>query len=236
MDISRHDILKAAQYSMDIYKGLAGPDVYPFDKSNIQGSVVFDQDSIWIVFRGTDEVKDWLVNLDMAKLPGPGRGEEVHRGFEESFQLVSSEIVDILTSANLTTKRKQIFITGHSLGGAIATVCARHLFHTPRPKLITFGSPRVGNSDFICAIPGKHVRVVNSADPVTQVPAGLRFDHGGREIWFNQEGQVEVPSFFERLGEVFKSAAHNWIRGDSLSLANHDMVRYFENCSRMAGR
>lgn len=68
-------------------------------------------------------------------------------------------------------KEKPLFITGHSLGGALATIAAKKLTHKGGiASCYTFGSPRVGNVDWAVGIKTPVYRVVNAVDPVTMMP------------------------------------------------------------------
>lgn len=79
--------------------------------------------------------------------------------------------------------RKQLFVTGHSLGGALALLLARELqsLCARRIHVYTYGCPRVGSPTFVRGIPHRivHYRVVNSRDPVAWMAAGPQWkDHG----------------------------------------------------------
>ena len=91
-------------------------------------------------------------------------------------------------------------MTGHSLGGAVATLCAVDI-KTELPSqgrqlfLYTFGSPRLGNdlwSDYVFGLlpDGTYQRVTHWDDIIPHappIPAG--FKHVGDEVWY-QEGDV----------------------------------------------
>mmetsp|Transcript_3399 Transcript_3399/g.526 ORF Transcript_3399/g.526 Transcript_3399/m.526 type:complete len:145 (-) Transcript_3399:143-577(-) len=69
----------------------------------------------------------------------------------------------------------KIVISGHSLGGAVATIFAAHLLKLGYPvtELVTFGSPRVGNKEFAMYVSSripKAIRIVHNRDPVPCVP------------------------------------------------------------------
>ena len=116
-----------------------------------------------LVFRGTQgRVANWVFNLATALSPWPSGGS-VHRGFKmllmEAWEAIEPQL------SNLPGP---VYYTGHSLGGALAVLAAS----LKKPAAVyTFGSPRIGNSEFVNAT--KHIdmyRVVNPRDIVACVP------------------------------------------------------------------
>lgn len=98
----------------------------------------------FIIFRGTQFLADWLTNLNIS----PSRslsGQPVHDGFNQTFNTMRPKIMDFINEVN-DRKISHIHCIGHSLGGAIATLCAEWISvaYKRRPFLYTFGSPRVG--------------------------------------------------------------------------------------------
>lgn len=87
---------------------------------------------------------------------------------------------------------RNIFITGHSLGGAIAQLAALELATIGHNvTLYTFGSPRVGDAGFVNAINrvvSNHYRVTSIRDPVPHVPAQIQgFAHAGVEVFYQSQ-------------------------------------------------
>lgn len=91
---------------------------------------------------------------------------------------------------------KQVIMTGHSQGGALAFLFALDLArYSSAPNLVyTFGQPRVGNTQFANYYQGKvpnTFRVVNYADAVPHTPPRwYSYTHGGHEIWYNPRGMT----------------------------------------------
>ena len=115
-----------------------------------------------LVFRGTSKLQDWLANLNAPAVRWWGKGV-VHKGFMEAFikiwEVVGPGIQDL---------PGPVFYTGHSLGGALATLAAS--LRAPK-ALYTFGSPRVGNRTFAESMGHIAVhRVVNRQDVVPTLP------------------------------------------------------------------
>gem|GEM_PF-2233415 len=97
----------------------------------------------------------------------------VHSGFSDAFAAVVPQLTEILS---LCDKAKNVIVCGHSLGGALATLCAAWIRQTTSRQvmLYTFGSPRVGCRDFVehysktASFPA--FRVANPTDIVPSVP------------------------------------------------------------------
>lgn len=131
-----------------------------------------------LVFRGTiGRLFNWRFNLDMTPCAWPAGGR-VHRGFKTILMGIWETI-----AAALKTVDKPLFFTGHSLGGALATMAAS--LHPPH-AVYTFGAPRIGDAEFARNLAGVAVfNVFNPRDIVTHLPpAGPfnRFVHAGTMV------------------------------------------------------
>ncbi len=218
-------IRKAALYSNMVYDGIG--DSMPFDVDGIQGCVLHDVDNVWVVFRGTDEPGDWLTNLEAWKTMTQQGG--IHTGFFAAWTRVEAAITRLLWEM----PKKPVIATGHSLGGALAVMT---IYLQDHVTIITFGQPRVGDAEFCQRLADvEYSRVVNSGDPVTQVPSGLRFDHAGEEIWFDPDGNRTEPTKWDRVKGWVASLLKNWGRFKSASLTSHDMRRYYSNVQKAEG-
>lgn len=229
--ITKQLFINAARYSRDAYTVFEGPYIQQIVHENLSAYVIYTPGEIWIIFCGTDDLKDWVYSGDVRKVPNPYGDGYVHKGFLEAFQALRDEILQRVVSLRLVAPmRCQVIITGHSLGGAMANVCAARLSKM-NPILITFGSPKVfsGYTPSPCYV---RRRFVNSGDGVTQIP--IRFDHGGREVWFNQDGLLMKPGFFTRLKGIGWSMWKYWSKAESLLLENHDINEYIKNCERVS--
>lgn len=140
-----------------------------------------------VAFRGTESLGDWLGNLNaFGTRKSYGR---VHRGFWGGFQMVR----ELLEEAFSQLDAKPVVITGHSLGGALATIAAAEWDGVRDISAVyTFGQPRVGQEnfgDFVASNFGQRFhRFVNDDDIVPRVPPG--YDHVGRLFHFDANGDV----------------------------------------------
>lgn len=118
-----------------------------------------------LAFRGTEkEAEDIKTDLN-ARFYTRG-GVKVHDGFRQAFAYVEP----MLKAKTSTLSDYKLYITGHSLGGALALVASRVLSTDNVAACYTFGSPKVGNSEFGDDIKIPIYRVVNAADLVPRVP------------------------------------------------------------------
>lgn len=101
----------------------------------------------FILFRGTQYLADWLTNFNI----GTSRSyyaQPVHDGFNTSFRTMLPKIQEFVSG--LGHDIKAVHCIGHSLGGALATICAEWMKSSTQfsPYLYSFGSPRVGFHGF----------------------------------------------------------------------------------------
>ncbi|HWO98691.1 MAG TPA: lipase family protein [Bacillus sp. (in: firmicutes)] len=140
------------------------------------GFIIESPLAIVVAFRGTQSDTDWISDLRYGQVPYPyvKNAGKVHSGFMDVYKSCRGELMNVLK--NLSPS-KPIFITGHSLGGALATLhaldTAVNLEGDRSIVMVNFGSPRVGDPDFVYQykqyLPYS-IRYVNSVDLVPFVP------------------------------------------------------------------
>ena len=125
-----------------------------------------------LAFRGTKgkELLDIDLNLRLVPLPGVP-GVRVHCGFLDVFSRCKSEI-EAAVNENVPSKLG-LYITGHSLGGALAQLASSALNRDNLAACYTFGSPRVGTGGFDEQVKCPHYRVINNWDLVPGLPLAL---------------------------------------------------------------
>lgn len=159
-----------------------------FDVDGAQCHIVHNENDLVIVFRGTEptELSDVLADLNAWPDKAWNGHGLVHNGFQNELEKLWPKIVSHL---KLQKKTRNIYICGHSLGAAMATICASRMPDTKH--LYTFGSPRAGTKKFVKSIKVPHTRVVNNNDIVTSVPLFLMgYRHHGELMYINFYGNV----------------------------------------------
>ena len=128
---------------------------------------------------------DWITNFNFWPVQWD-HGSKVHRGFKAALSEVWTELEDYISS--LQKKNLKIWLTGHSLGAALATLAADR--YGSVQGLYTFGSPRVGDRDFKRDFKVKAHRIVNNSDIVTKVPLSGMFRHVGELKFIDSAGVI----------------------------------------------
>ena len=135
-----------------------------------------------LAFRGTEKkISDWLT--DARCVPTVEGNTKVHKGFLEAFakkkstagKTVKDTVEEILDQADAKDDKGEplpLFITGHSLGGALALLATKMVAPNVDGACYTFGAPRVGNYEYFRFIKTPVFRIVNSSDIVPRVPPG----------------------------------------------------------------
>ena len=182
---------------------------------------------ILVAFRGTvfDDLSNWLTDDCVVQKRDSAYPGMVHTGFAQTMYSIWP-----LINAKLPTPvaGRRVWVTGHSLGAAMATLAALRIeaagFNAI--SLYTYGSPRVGNPDFYQAYSVPHYRFVNNCDIVPHVPLeGMLI--GVRPYTYMHVGTLE---YLDRNG-------HTWRRDEQLGGKETIHSRYVASQQRaMAGR
>lgn len=192
-----------------------------------------------IAFRGTqpDEAADIGADLkatlhDWTDASGKLLKGRVHDGFASRLHVVEGDIKAWLDSSS--AQRKRLLLCGHSLGAALATLAAS-IWHPD--ALVTIGSPRVGDADFVAAL--AHVnstRFVNCCDLITQVPPDVPpfYVHLGPQTYIERHGMIQPDAddsfvFNDHMkARVAYIVQEGWKVGTVLvrDLADHAPINY----------
>ena len=194
------------------FKNVNLPEVKFFSGPSTQCFVVNNNKFLILVFRGTEIeprpgetnlikiiaaiLADILADFNIKLVEwDSGQIGKVHIGFKRALDEVWTEkgLFDYLKSKE--KPGRTFWFTGHSLGAALATLAWKKYCNTGKVSgLYTFGSPRVGDSDFGNGFQGKTYRFVNNEDIVTRVPFAGTYHHVGCLEYINAYGIIEENS------------------------------------------
>lgn len=199
-------------------------------KDGAEVLVAKDRNDMWFAFRGTEPSKlnDVMADLKVVKNTAMAGGK-VHGGFKQEVDDVWMDILEELEHNDQLKVRKDVYMTGHSLGAAMATIASTR--YVPE-ELFTFGSPRVGGPRFVKNIKCPHYRFMNNNDIVCRIPpAWLGFRHHGEMIYFDRFGNKAVkptwPDFFYGITQSWK----RWKFFDGV--VDHGMPNYVKAINKL---
>ena len=156
----------------------------------------------------------------------------VHRGFKQ-------EVDDLWPRMEkaLIENTRTLWFTGHSLGGAMATICAgrcflSHIKSIPR-EVYTYGSPRVGNKRYVNHVKLRHYRWVNNNDIVCRVPPiFMGYRHTGKQMYLNAYGKLRPLNAPQRAKDRWRGFWMGVKKGTLDHFSDHSMddyIRHIQN-------
>ena len=174
----------------DVYRD-HGYELHRVAVDSISCDVASSADATIVAFAGTNDAEDWLTNLDVAKVDWDGY--QLHRGFHQAEAAIAQRL-----SSRYSSEMGNLWVTGHSMGGALATLHALRFASGFGDEYLsgvyTFGSPRCMDSraSAMCdqLMWSRHYRHTHGNDLVPRVPSRLRFKHCGRHAHINRRRQL----------------------------------------------
>lgn len=202
-------------------------------RRDVQAFIAHNDNAIILSFRGTSSIEDWMTNSAFGFTSFAGGLGKVHRGFSEALYLVWGDIIQIL--GRVQTKAQPIWITGHSLGGALAALAAAHfalVLDKPIRGVYTFGQPRVGDREysrnFEADLKGRVFRFVNNSDIVTRIPTRIMsYSHVGALRFFDAKGDLhDDVSYWQEFLETVKGTFDEFMSVLPDNIDDHLMKNY----------
>jgi predicted alpha/beta-hydrolase family hydrolase len=174
MAFTTHNLMQAAELARRVY------DLRP------DWLVERDGAQVYLAIEGSDEAADWRRNFEFVYTAG-----DTHAGFANYATLLMAQM---LAEGVSFRRDDHLIISGHSLGGAVATIIAAHLQdHLPWVDLVTFGSPRPGGRRFRQRLRVPHHRYVHGDDVVPHLPSaafGFRHTAQARVLWIDDDSPL----------------------------------------------
>jgi predicted lipase len=143
-------LIMAAAQAYKRQPSLKGYSAMPVFKGHSQAFIYTNDKNIIIAFRGTegDNLLDWWTDLKFRKRRIPNIPGRWHRGFIAATQLV---LLQLLSRVHFEGRNRKVYITGHSMGAAMAGVFAAYLARMGLDKhvdgIALFGCPRFANHE-----------------------------------------------------------------------------------------
>jgi len=199
-----------------------------FDNEGAQGHAACNRDDLIITCRGTQPTQLNDLSADLDTIPKRHGNGFVHAGFRRE----ARKILDLVLAYVKKYPKRTIWLTGHSLGAAMATYITQELEYAGYEVagLYTYGSPRVGSPDYVAGIKTEHHRFVNCNDMVTHVPPpALGFKHHGQLHYINFYGNIRELSKWQRFKDQWRAHKRSWSKGEWFDgIGDHSISLYAE--------
>ena len=217
-------------------------EVAPFDRNSSQSILVRHKRYAVAAFRGTDELADWWDNLKAISVSHPLGS--VHQGFQDALMDVWPAMRTKLREFRNNTRGLPLWLTGHSLGGAMATLAAAQLIHADEPfyGVYTFGQPRCGSRDFARTFNNeakdRFFRFQNNSDIVTRAPARIMgYSHVGRFIHISSDGDLDWDiGWWYQFVDTVKGAVDDLGEKGIDAVKDHEMDEYLGAIKKWGNR
>jgi triacylglycerol lipase len=194
-----------------------------------------NEEHIAIAIRGTevseksDIATDAKIDMKMFAWDDGHFDGKIHHGFYDAVTPALPVLREAVAALVDTYHAEHVWITGHSLGAALAVLASAFLSSQDIPiaGVYTYGSPRVGDDVFgksfkSSGLWDKTYRVVNCNDIVTMVPPPRPYHHVGIPVKIDTNGEVQVgesfwPHFRETTEQKLKVGIRDLLNSRSLS-------------------
>lgn len=149
---------------------------YFYDQDGAQAYLALWADKAILAFRGTQINSMNDLGADLLFLPTPYGRATVHRGFLRELDKLWPPIeADLERYTRGKTSDLPVWATGHSLGGALATLAGMRVAFE---SVVTFGEPPAGHHLASMFLSKRHVRYINGDDPIPKMPEIMNEHHG----------------------------------------------------------
>ncbi|MBD2099450.1 lipase family protein [Leptolyngbya sp. FACHB-261] len=212
------------------------------EDQDTQAFVAANDQIVVLSFRGTTDRNDWATNIGVAFKEETKIGK-VHEGFLEALDCVWPRVMTTLDA--FQDKNQSLWITGHSLGGALATLAtARLRFGLKRPVagLYTFGSPRAVDEAFADTFnhdfKAQTFRLVHNNDVVTRVPPrSFGYSHVGTFLYIDPKGRIHQDiRFWNNFLANVQGRMSDFLKPGTDGFKDHDIAKYAKHLENNLGK
>ena len=205
-------------------------------ETDCQCYIDYNINGVFITFRGTSSIDDWKHDAD-TRTENPKDNIRIHKGFFNQYMSVKPKIYKIIKQLNKNINIENVYISGHSLGGALAYVCAVDIHletNNPNIRVLTIGSPRPGNKDFANYFNNnikESVRYKNKDDIITKMPLTSKFKHVHPSICL-KDGLLQDDKVYKKILTRFLHTFGTCITNIGNLRDNHSVDLYIDNISK----
>ena len=186
---------------------------------------------ICVVFRGSESRSDWYYDLMISKR-NLNKDIYVHSGFYSQLHINNNfeKITEHVKALIEENPEYSLYITGHSLGAALATLYGYELSKLLNHNIVvvSFASPRVGNKGFKLDFNSQenlsHYRITNNRDIITASPM-FRYHHVGKNI-----------CLYDNAFDIFNDYDYSWWKYSLFncwSVGDHNIDLYYERLKKI---
>jgi triacylglycerol lipase len=211
--------------------------------SGTAGFVIAGPELIAVVFRGTQDLLDWRTNMSVAWAVLQG-GVRVHSGFVLAYRTIRDPLFATIVRL-VQAKQRPVYITGHSLGGALAVMATAELSNHDDASVrdsiaacYTFGCPKAGDRSFDQYVKVPLYRITNGVDLVPAVPPVFSgYKHVGDTRYFGKIGIPPLrraPNILQKLWRTSWGLLQFLRTRKLLNIADHSMNVYVQKLAEWA--
>jgi len=227
-----------------IQQGQTNVQFFEVPGTNTQALLASGNGVAVLAFRGTEQnLTDWMTDADFKLIEASANGlpGKIHHGFAGALESIWPELLTAI--GQLKGQRVLLHITGHSLGGALATLAALRLARLrvyPVQSIHTYGSPRVGDETFVrefdTSFSGRTFRIVNNEDLVTRIPPReSAYDHVSEIIYIDEAGHLQRDiGYWYRFLNFVTNAIDDLKKALQTTVKDHSMTLYCGHLERAA--
>ena len=208
-------------------------------KTDARGFVAMLDGSVVLSFEGTETLTNWLDDLKFAKTDRnmSCAGCKVHSGFYDCWKGLDAPMVEHVRALREAHPAAPVYVTGHSLGAAIAVIAAYILQYdlgVPIAGVYTYGGPRVGNRAFASYYSSQsetHVtwRHTHHRDPVPHLPLeDMGFAHVANEVYYPQTCGPACADYTVCDGSGEDGSCADQFHTIAVDFSIHDHLHYFD--------
>jgi len=185
-----------------------------------------------LAFRGTesDNIRDIITDLSI-KRQSTKQGK-IHTGFLNSYCRVHHQL-----SSYLKNTKKPIYITGHSMGAALAVIATAQLSSFTLSACYNFGSPHIGSPEFDSHLKVPVYRIVNVGDIVPSLlNLHMGYYHPGYTYYLTKDSQLTRSlGISQRFSNFVTHQKYKLLKKNQKDLlANHSILEYLRRLKTIA--